>query len=139
MKSLFVMIAIAIVVVAVVFLLTSLFRKSRRSRPSKLARKPISEAEKLSMQWRAVKIAPGLVCCDAVSELTDQVFLSRLSPTLPLESCTEKDCRCKYIHLEDRRRGGDRRVELGDLGAYLPVSKSERRRQTDRREAELST
>jgi len=138
MKSLFVMIAIAIVVVVVVFLLIGLFGKNRRSRPSKPARKTISGAERSSTQWRAVRIAPCLMCCDAVMQVTDQVFLSRLSPTLPLESCTEKDCRCKYIHLEDRRSGGDRRVELGELGAFLPATPSNRRRQADRRETELS-
>ncbi|MDH3219437.1 MAG: hypothetical protein OEO19_07890 [Gammaproteobacteria bacterium] len=138
MNSLFIMIAFAVVIVVVVFLLIGLFRKSRRSRPSKPARKPTSGIERSSTQWRAVKIDPGLICCDAVMQLTGQVFLARLSPTLPLENCTEKDCRCKYIHLEDRRSGGDRRVELGELGAFLPATLSNRRRQTDRRETGLS-
>ena len=57
---------------------------------------------------------------------------------MPLDGCTEKDCRCKYVHLDDRRDGGDRRIELGELGAYLPVSQTERRQTSGRRAEDLA-
>ena len=134
MKSLFVIIAIAIIAMAL--LIPRLFTKKTGSRQLKQVRPSTGGDERSSTQWRAVRIAPGLICCDAVGKLADQVFLASESPTLPLGNCSQKDCRCKYIHLEDRRSGGDRRVELGDLGAFLPISQTERRQVMGRRAAD---
>ena len=33
-------------------------------------------------------------------------------------------CRCKYVHLDDRRTGGDIVIDLGDLGAFLPPDRT---------------
>ena len=126
--------AIAAVVITFYLLLSKLL--SRIGARTRLGRAAAAE-DRSAAQWRAVRVAPGLICCNAVSKLEGQVFLSRLSPRLPLDECDVGDCRCKYVHLEDRRSGGDRRAALGELDAYLPFNQSERRKSRGRRTADL--
>ncbi len=98
------------------------------------ARKTRSEDTK----WRSVRIRPGLISCDRVADLTGKVFLSQEAPTLPLENCTETECRCHYIFLDDRRSGTDRRIELGKLDQFFPTYEGERRQVRGRRLADLT-
>lgn len=88
-------------------------------------------------KWRSVRIRPGLIACDRAASLGGQVFLSRDAPELPLANCGERDCRCHYVFLDDRRTGIDRRVELGRLGEFLSSSERDRRRSPGRRTADL--
>lgn len=87
-------------------------------------------------RWRSVKIRPGLVSCKRVSTIAGQIFLSEEAPSLPLENCSEEDCRCHYIFLEDRRSGADRRIELGRFGEFVSNYRSERRHYAGRRYAD---
>jgi hypothetical protein len=73
-----------------------------------------------------------------VSEITGQIFLAQGAPSLPLEDCTNKNCECRYVFLEDRRSGEDRRLELGRFGDFIPDYKRDRRRVTGRRYADLA-
>jgi len=132
MNTSFTVIALAIVAVAIVWLVSNRFGRSQKTlSTSRLA-------DRSDTQWRAVKIAPGLICCGAAGKLTDKIFLSKEAPQLPLEGCTEQNCHCKYVHMDDRRSGDDRRIELGELGAFLPISQSERRQQRGRRSEDLA-
>ena len=139
MNSTFTLIALAIVAVAIVWLVSNRFGKNAAAKRSRKTSAASGPADRSDTQWRAVKIKPGLICCGAAGKLTDKVFLSKESPQLPLDGCTEEDCRCKYVHLEDRRSGGDRRVELGELGAFLPINQTERRQRSGRRSVDLAT
>ncbi len=138
MNTLTIVIAIAIMVVAIVWLVSR--RSSIKVRPRRLQRTSSASGaeDRSSTQWRAVKIAPGLMSCDAAAKLAGQVFLSTESPRLPLDGCAESGCRCKYVHLDDRRDGSDRRVELGELSAFMPINQTERREQLGRRSADLA-
>jgi hypothetical protein len=138
MNILFVTIILAILAVAIVLRLAT--RPGKRMRPKSAQSKTSSSSrrDRSSTQWRAVEIAPGLMSCDAAGKLAGKVFLASESPRLPLDGCIEKDCRCKYVHLQDRRDGGDRRIELGDFGAFFPVSEVERRRIAGRRSMDLA-
>lgn len=138
MSTTFSVIALAIVAVAILFVVSRRSGKSARSKHTKSTPSTAGQKERSTTQWRAVKIAPGLLCCDAVGKLAGQVFLSTESPLLPLEGCSEDDCRCKYVHLEDRRSGGDRRIKLGELGAFLPISQAERRQVGGRRATDMT-
>ena len=89
-------------------------------------------------KWRSVKIRPGLIACDRVADMAGQIFLSQEAPSLPLENCTEKDCRCHYIFLDDRRSGTDRRVEMGKLDEFLPNIGINRRSLAGRRTTDLA-
>ena len=89
-------------------------------------------------KWRSVKIRPGLIACDRVADMAGQIFLSQEAPSLPLENCTEQDCRCHYIFLDDRRTGTDRRVEMGKLDEFLPNIGINRRSIAGRRATDLA-
>ena len=89
-------------------------------------------------KWRSVRVRPGLIACDRVASLTGQVFLAREAPELPLANCSERDCRCHYVFLDDRRSGTDRREELGRLGEFLPSSTRNRRLSPGRRIGDLA-
>lgn len=133
MSTYLILFAIALLIVAMVLTLARYSgRGERKSTPTPAARRGATSIRQQT-RWRAVKIAPGLFACDAAQKLDDRVFLASESPHLPLDSCARADCECKYIHLDDRRSGGDRRIDFGSLGAYLPQNQSERRRGADRR------
>lgn len=138
MNTLFIVIVLAILVIAIVLRVATRPGKTVRPKRSQLSTSSAGRMDRSSTQWRAVKIAPGLMSCDAAGKLADKVFLSSESPRLPLDGCTEEDCRCKYVHLEDRRDGGDRRIELGELSAFLPLSQVERRQMSGRRREDLA-
>ena len=89
-------------------------------------------------RWRSVKIRPGLMACTSVTTISSQIFLSRDAPPLPLEGCVDKGCNCHYIFLDDRRGGGDRRIDLGRLGDFFPDYEHERRQIQGRRLADLA-
>jgi len=89
-------------------------------------------------KWRSVKIRPGLIACDRVAGISGQIFLSQEAPSLPLENCTEQDCSCHYIFLDDRRSGTDRRVEMGKLDEFLPNLGINRRSIAGRRATDLA-
>jgi len=139
MNTTFTVIALAIVAIAIVLLVSGKFRGGARLKRSRQTTLANGQADRSTTQWRAVKISPGLMCCDAAGELGGKIFLSKEAPQLPLEGCSETDCRCKYVHLEDRRHGGDRRIELGELGAFLPISQENRRQMNGRRSVDLAT
>jgi len=138
MNMLFVIILLAILVVAIVLRVATRPGKRTRAKHSPSKTSSASQTDRSSTQWRAVKIAPGLISCGAAGKLAGKVFLSRESPQFPLDGCLEKDCRCKYLHLDDRRDGSDRRIELGELGAFFPNSQAERRQITGRRSRDMA-
>lgn len=89
-------------------------------------------------KWRSVKIRPGTASCRSVAEITGQIFLAPNAPSLPLKNCTEENCRCRYVFLEDRRSGEDRRLVLGRFGDLVSRYERERRHVPGRRYADLA-
>jgi hypothetical protein len=63
-----------------------------------------------SGDFRAVKIAPSVLCCGASLQASEKSYLLREAPRLPLMGCTMPvNCSCKFRKTADRR-GGDRRL-----------------------------
>ena len=89
-------------------------------------------------EWRSVKIRPGLGSCKQANDLSEQIFLSKEAPQLPLPGCHESNCRCHYLFYGDRRSGLDRRVELQKLAGYFPGLSKERRQSPGRRLGDLA-
>ncbi len=88
-------------------------------------------------EWRSVRVSPGKTCCQAAQLLSGKVFLAVEAPPLPLVYCNEEDCRCKYIHMNDRRCGLDRRLSYQEALKLSQLESSERRLREGRRSADL--
>ena len=89
--------------------------------------------------WRSVKIRPGLGSCKQAVTLSEQLFLSKEAPALPLPlDCFEANCTCHYLFFGDRRSGLDRRVELQKLTGFFPKFNKERRQSPGRRIDDLA-
>lgn len=60
--------------------------------------------------FRAVEIAPSLVCCEAAKLASGKRHLLRKAPRVPLVGCTmPTSCSCAFRKSQDRR-DGDRRL-----------------------------
>jgi hypothetical protein len=84
-------------------------------------------------RWHAVSVKPGMGACPVATSATQQRWLSREAPQLPLPGCTRPDtCCCTYQHHEDRRAGG-RRIEDTDAFRRPVHTVTERRSHQERR------
>ena len=93
---------------------------------------------KAPKRFHAVTIAPGPRACAAALALSDQRFLSKDAPPLPLKGCDAFKCECHYEHYDDRRKGNRRTQDMGvSIDGYAgneQRDKSKRgRRATDRK------
>jgi hypothetical protein len=71
---------------------------------------PRPKLSKSGGDFRAVSIAPSIMCCSAAMHATERTYLLRDAPRLPLAACTmPKNCSCKYRKNADRRES-DRRL-----------------------------
>lgn len=88
--------------------------------------------------FHAVSIECLKIPCNAASTLANKRFLPQDAPSLPLETCDNPDCRCRYIHHEDRRANdSDRRVKIGIVtDLYGTFGEEERRHKTTGRRNE---
>lgn len=90
--------------------------------------------------YRATVIVPGAMACDAARELANKPYLDsdKSTPPLPLPNCTAPNCRCKYVHRDDRREEDiDRRFESGmQTEIYRTSGHPERRGSRGRRKTD---
>jgi len=87
-----------------------------------------------SRSFAAVAIQPGLIACDAVSQLGRRRMLEKDAPALPVPGCDESRCRCRYVKFADRRAGEDRRTPFGNSHLdRFGTSHPDKRDRTDRR------
>jgi hypothetical protein len=64
--------------------------------------------------FRAVSLAPSLICCSATKDASSKRYLWRDAPRLPLPGCAMgSKCTCKFNKHSDRR-DGDRRLLGGN-------------------------
>lgn len=54
--------------------------------------------------YHAVSIAPCLMACENVRRYAGKRFLSSDAPILPVPGCGSAQCRCRYLHHDDRRQ-----------------------------------
>ena len=132
---------ILIVVIILVFLLAIWMLFSRPSyfrallSGSRISAKVDAGSETSEITaWRSVKIRPGFSSCAGVKNMANQIYLASEAPALPLARCTEKECQCRYLRLDDRRSIEKRRAILEHPGhIYLRYQKDDRRQITGRR------
>ena len=103
------------------------------------AQKAVLTQASSDTQWRAVKMKPGLMCCRFAETMRGEVFLSSEAPTFPLKQCTQKECSCKYTHLEDRRDGDERRETTEYLNELFDMHQQDRRKTKGRRFTDMDS
>ena len=108
-----------------------------RDEPVVAGKSPTVVVKKITQEFHAVSIQPGIRCCHQARALQGQRFLSREAPPLPLKNCTCGSCTCHYEHHEDRRarprRARDMGVAIdGWAEADRRVEKGRGRRKTDK-------
>ena len=105
----------------------------RRNKAAEIAASRPSPMD--SGTFHAVAIKYSENACDAAKAMTGRRFLSSAAPRLPLPECDFLECRCKFAHYDDRRKGRNRRSPFapgGPAGATGSFAK-ERREKIDRR------
>jgi hypothetical protein len=99
---------------------------AKKSTPIERLKRPYS-----SEDFRAVKIAPSILCCAAAMQVSGSSYLQREAPRLPLYGCTmPTNCLCKFRKSNDRRDGDRRLLGAGTSRWFAGV---ENRQQEGRR------
>ena len=62
--------------------------------------------------YAGVIIQPCLEACEAANRQQGTRYLSDVAPSLPLQGCDTRECRCRYRYQADRREDEDRRFSL---------------------------
>jgi hypothetical protein len=122
----------------VIELLKGLFGAIRRVHPAKQAtpvtnpKRPINAGD-----FRAVEIAPCVMCCTAATQVTGRSYLLRQAPRLPLMGCTmPTTCSCKFRKNADRRDGDRRQFGATEVNRWFVGVESRGREPAGRRSAE---
>ncbi len=87
--------------------------------------------------YHAVSLKYSSNACDAAKAMTGRRFLSSAAPRLPLPECDSLECRCQFVHHDDRRTGKDRRSPFSPARPTSATGtfKAERRENEDRRKS----
>ncbi len=86
---------------------------------------------KIKGPFAAVKIKPCGESCGEAQLQSEKMFLINEAPGLPLKNCDRIfNCRCRFVHFDDRRQQGDRRSHSTVLQS---VFRGEESRNTKRR------
>lgn len=99
----------------------------RRAHPRPAPASPVARPP----TYHCVEIQGDDAACAAARQLAGKRFLSDVAPALPVPGCDQPQCRCRYVHHEDRRQH-DRRNPYGQW-ALPPTLSGERRARADRR------
>lgn len=112
------------------------FLRSKRTSGSVRPDSKQSRANNKNSAFHAVSIVYAQNACKAAMNMDGRRFLSGAAPRLPLPECDVLECKCRFAHHVDRRRGSDRRnpylSQFG--GAETGSYKKEQRHFEERRE-----
>ena len=100
------------------FSLSSWFFRQRVHAEVRLSGRPVA-SHRVVNPYHAVRIVHQSGCCRQVLEFDGLRLLANAAPRLPLADCNAPTCRCRYLHLEDRRSGEDRRESSAGPHPYL--------------------
>jgi hypothetical protein len=111
---------------------TSMFRKFLSFGAGAREHEKTARRYTISNPYHAVQITPppgnG---CKAVQDCGAKRFLSSEAPTLPLPGCDAAQCKCRYVHRDDRRAGPRRAADVAI--SHLRVWPGNERRRGGRR------
>jgi hypothetical protein len=113
------------------FLTTVSSADSIRSAAAEQSTKTVSPDK----DYRAVLIAPGVTCCLAANISSDERYLLRDAPRLPLAACTKPAaCSCRYTKVHDRRAADRRQTGIWETTRWF--TGTEKRSGRNRRSGE---
>jgi len=96
-----------------------------------------TESRKRAREWRAVEIVCDHDACDASRGAAGDRYLAVEAPLLPLPDCDRRgQCKCRYRHHEDRRKG-PRRGNEGAMPSQPLTDQADRRYMDGRRRVDL--
>ena len=129
------MIVILALLVAVFFLYRMRLRAADQA-----AEQPARPRRRKNTAWHAVSIRFEENACSAAHAMAGRRFLATAAPRLPLPDCDVLECKCRFIHHDDRRSGKDRRTPFGPAGRLSATGKFEadQRSGRDRRKSDLN-
>ena len=106
------------------------------SEPGAKNHKPIARSKRSNAggDFRAVEIAPRILCCEAAKKASGKRYLMSKAPRMPLMGCTmPMTCSCMFRKNTDRRSGDRRLLGAGTSRWFAGV---ESRKLEGRRSAE---
>jgi hypothetical protein len=84
--------------------------------------------------YHSVEIIDGSGICSSANALKGKRYLSQDAPKLPLPGCLDKECNCRYLHHQDRRKDSeDRRMDFGVSSELFGVFGETNRRGMNRK------
>lgn len=91
------------------FNLSSWLHRKRVQAEVRLSGRPV-QSHRVTYPYHAVSIDAGASCRQTAKLYGGRRYLSPEAPAIPLPTCDTSNCRCRYVHHEDRRESGDRRL-----------------------------
>lgn len=128
-------IVIVIVIVVALVVAYAIMRKRKSGDNVRPDENQNTESQSGS-SFHAVSLKYAANACQAAVDMDGRRFLSGAAPRIPLPGCDAHECRCKFLHHEDRRANEDRRNPYGQgtgIGAAGQLLQ-EQRDSSERRE-----
>jgi hypothetical protein len=108
-------------------ILNELLGRIAREHPAKTPT-PIPKRSISGGDFRAVSIAPSIMCCTAAMRANGKTYLLHEAPRLPLAACTmPKNCSCKFRKNADRRDRDRRLFGASETNRWFAGLESRRR------------
>jgi hypothetical protein len=99
----------------------------RREPRTNAAPTVVTERVRIVNPYHAVSIVAGPHCCEAVKAEVGRRYFSKDAPRVPVAKCNRPDCRCRYVHHDDRRAEPRRIADGRDAPPAAPYKGPERR------------
>jgi len=123
---------VAVVILVLAYLFVHKPKAKSTERPE--TRRKVSSEPDSTYHAVSLKFPPS--ACDAAKAMAGRRFLSTAAPRIPLPECDALECKCRFVHHQDRRSGEDRRdaYAQGFGGGSTGTYEEEQRKRGERRE-----
>ncbi len=96
-------------------------------------------ANKGDSMYHAVSLKFSATACQAAIDMNGRRFLSGVAPKIPLPGCDSTECKCRFVHHDDRRSEEDRRSMYGqNIGINKAAQFADEKRATGERRSRSS-
>jgi len=127
-------IAFSVVTIVILSVSVLLFHRSRETTNKRRAVSRRPGKAQPDPKFHAVSLDFSGNSCEAAKAIKGERILASTAPRIPLSECDVPECKCRFIHHQDRRQAADRRSpyhqsNIGETGKH----QKERRHRGDRR------